>query len=152
MKRALTRAVHGLSLAKDAQARPLLPAFHEEFGRDRLPWLDELAPTSLFWDEARLKLTYTGAQPVEAAEAEETERDDDDSAPAGPEVQIKLGECFPHKTHPRIAEGKIPVRLWLQLPDGKRLEATDNWPVWREQKYPKHRAVVRAKYPGFLWP
>lgn len=146
LRSALTRAFHGMTLAKEAQAKPLLPAFHEEFGRDRLSWLDELAPTSTAWDEVRLKLTYVGR----AALTEDSAPTQNE--PSGPETQLKLTECFPHKTQPRIAEGRVPVRLWLQLPDGKRLDSTTDWPVWRETTYPKHRSTLRSKYPGFLWP
>ncbi len=147
LKSALTRAFRGLTLAKDAQAVPLLPAFQEEFGRDRLSWLDELAPPSVLWAERRMKLTYgtTGKLGADAS-------DDEVGEASGPETQVKLSECFPQKTHPSVAEGKLPVRLWLILPDGKRLDSTINWPHWREMVYPKHRTNLRAKYPGFLWP
>ena len=44
--------------------------------------------------------------------------------PASPEAQVKIQECFQLKEHPHICEGKLPVKLWLCTPDGKRLEAT----------------------------
>ncbi len=145
VKSALTRAFRGLTLAKEAQALPLLPAFQDEFGRDRLSWLDELAPMSAVWEDRRFKLTYAGL--VKLGEDE-----NDESMLVGPEAQVKLSETFLCKTHPSVAEGKVPVRWWLLLPDGKRLDSTTNWPHWRETVYPKHRATLRTKYPGFLWP
>ena len=38
------------------------------------------------------------------------------------------------------------------MPDGKRLEATTDFPKWKTAHYPKHRATIKAKYPGFAWP
>lgn len=148
LRKALTRAFYGRTLAREAQLVPLLPAFHEEFGRERLPWIDELAPAAVVWDGARIKLTYTGVAQLGSDEDD----DDDRSIPPGPEAQIKLSECFPHKTHPAVMEGRVPVRLWLQLPNGKRLDSTTDWPAWREKIYPKHRSMIRTKYAGFLWP
>jgi hypothetical protein len=63
-----------------------------------------------------------------------------------------LLNCWALKLHPRLGEGQIPVRLCLLLPDGKRLDETTDFPVWRESHYPKRRAAIRAKYPGLLWP
>ena len=146
LKRALTRAFHGLTLAKEAQSKSLLPAFQAEFGHARLAWVDELAPSTFVWDEARLKLTYAGR----AVPNDDGDPPDEESG--GPETQLKLAECFPRKTHPKVVEGRVPVRLWLQLSDGKRLDSTLDWPAWRESTYPKHRANLRSKYPGFLWP
>ena len=160
LKRALKRAFRGLTLAREAQSVPLLPAFQEEFGRDRLPWLDELAPTHVAWGETRLKLTYSGTTAIEVSDEPDApaetdaaeERTRESGTVGGPEVQLKLSECFPQKTHPAVGEGRIPVRLWLQLPEGKRLDSTTDWPTWRERTYPKHRTMLRTKYPGFVWP
>jgi ATP-dependent helicase HrpB len=71
---------------------------------------------------------------------------------SGPEAQVKLTECFQLKTHPTVGEDAIPIRLALQAPDGKRLEVVSNFPRWREISYPKLRAQIRTKYPGFVWP
>jgi ATP-dependent helicase HrpB len=68
-----------------------------------------------------------------------------------PELQMKLHECFALTEHPRICEGKAAARLWLCAPDGKRLEATLDWPAFRAQQYPKLRPVLQKKYPGVAW-
>ena len=60
----LARAFAGLTLAKEAQATPLRDIFPDFYGRDRLEWLDELAPQTVPWHDGRkLKLLY----PEEAA-------------------------------------------------------------------------------------
>jgi ATP-dependent helicase HrpB len=68
-----------------------------------------------------------------------------------PELQVKLHESFDLTQHPTICEGKVPVRLWLSSPDGKRLQSTTDWPDFRAKDYPKLRAALQKKFPGFTW-
>ena len=67
------------------------------------------------------------------------------------ELQMKLHECFALKEHPRLCEGRLPVKLWLCAPDGKRLEPTLDWPAFRANQYPKLRRALQQKYPGMAW-
>jgi ATP-dependent helicase HrpB len=137
----LAHAFEGLTLAKEAQATPLREAFVQALARERLGWLDELAPTSIPWPDGRkLKLLY----PEQAR--------DEDSQPNSPELQAKLHECFVLKAHPHICEGRLPVKLWLCAPEGKRLEATCNWTAFRVNSYPKLRPALQKKHPGVPWP
>ena len=139
---ALDRAFRGLTLVKQAQVASLKEAFRAHLAPEQIAWLDELMPVHLPWLEGRrLKLTYV--EPDPEAEADEI---------SGPEAQVKLTECFQLKTHPTVGEDAIPIRLALQAPDGKRLEVVSNFPRWREVSYPKLRAQIRTKYPGFVWP
>jgi ATP-dependent helicase HrpB len=139
---ALDRAFRGLTLVKQAQVASLKEAFRAHLAPEQIAWLDELMPVHLPWLEGRrLKLTYV--EPDPEAEADEI---------SGPEAQVKLTECFQLKTHPTVGENAIPIRLALQAPDGKRLEVVSNFPRWREVSYPKLRAQIRTKYPGFVWP
>ncbi|HXI53530.1 MAG TPA: ATP-dependent helicase C-terminal domain-containing protein, partial [Candidatus Saccharimonadales bacterium] len=103
-------------------------------------WLDELLPLQIPWPDGRkLKLLYP-----------ETARDED-GEPNSPEVQVKLHECFSLKEHPHLCEGKLPVKLWLCTPDGKRLESTFNWPAFKSLAYPKLKAGLQKKFPGMTW-
>jgi ATP-dependent helicase HrpB len=137
----LARAFAGLTLAKEAQATPLRDAFLQALAREQLGWLDELAPTSLPWPDGRkLKLQYP-EQPR-----------DEEGQPHSPELQVKLHECFALKAHPHICEGRVPVKLWLCAPDGKRLEATSNWTAFRANSYPKLKPALQKKHPGVPWP
>ncbi len=137
---ALADALRGLTTAKAAQATPVLAAFRARYPQEQLAWLDELAPPTLPWPDGRqLKLLY---------------HDADAAAEQGPgvELQMKLHECFPLKEHPRLCEGRVPVKLWLASPDGRRLEPTLDWPSFRRDHYPKLRRTLAAKYPGIAWP
>ena len=136
----LARAFAGLTLVKEAQATHLRDEFLKHLGKDRIAWLDELAPTTIPWPDGRkIKLLY-----LEAAR-------DEDGEPHSPETQIKLHECFALKEHPHIGEGKLPVKIWLCYPDGKRLEATFNWPGFKANSYPRLKSTLQNKYPGVAW-
>jgi ATP-dependent helicase HrpB len=137
----LTRAFAGLTLVKEAQATPLRDAFLEQIGKERLEWINELAPQTIPWTDGKnLKLLYPD-QPR-----------DEDGEPNSPELQVKLHETFALKTHPYICEGKMPVKLWLCTPDGKRIESTFNWPAFKANTYPKLKSGLKQKYPSIIWP
>jgi ATP-dependent helicase HrpB len=137
----LTRAFAGLTLVKEAQATPLRDAFLEQIGKERLEWINELAPQTIPWTDGKnLKLLYPD-QPR-----------DEDGEPNSPELQVKLHETFALKTHPYICEGKMPVKLWLCTPDGKRIESTFNWPAFKANTYPKLKSGLKQKYPSITWP
>jgi ATP-dependent helicase HrpB len=136
----LTDAFFGLTLAKEAQATPLRDAFLKFIGQARLDWLNELAPPAIPWlNEKSIKLLY----PEETLDA--------DCRPNSPEVNVKIHELFPLKEHPKICEGRVPVKLWLCTPDGKRLEATYNWPAFKPGGYQKLKPALQKKFPTVLW-
>jgi ATP-dependent helicase HrpB len=136
----LARAFHGLTLAKEAQAAHVKDEFAKHLAPEQRAWLNELAPLIITWSDGRkLKLQY----PDESL--------DEDGEPNSPEVQVKLHECFPLKEHPHLCEGKVPVKLWLATPDGKRLDATFNWPAFRANSYPKIKPQLQKKFSAVLW-
>ena len=129
-----------MTLAKEAQAVHLKESFTQHLAPGQGTWLDELAPLAVTWHDGRkLKLLYP-----------ELARDED-GAPNSPEVQVKIQECFALKEHPHICEGKVPVKLWIATPDGKRLDSTFNWPTFKANTYPKLRAQLQQKFPSMLW-
>jgi ATP-dependent helicase HrpB len=137
---ALAKAFSGLTLVKEAQAAHLREAIHAHLAPEQRGWLDELAPTTIQWGGGKpLKLLY----PEEAL--------DEDGVPNSPEVQVKLHEVLQQRDHPHICEGKLPVKIWLCAPDGKRLESTTNWPAFKTNTYPKLKPTLGKKYPGFTW-
>jgi ATP-dependent helicase HrpB len=136
----LARAFAGMTLVKEAQAAHLRDEFAKHLAREQLGWLDELVPVSVAWPDGRkLKLLY--AEQVLGA----------GGRPNPPELQVKLHECFQLKEHPRVCEGKLPVKLWLCGPEGKRLESTVDWPAFRANIYPKLKTGLMTKYPRVNW-
>ncbi len=136
----LARAFEGLTLAKEAQAAPLRDVLFNFIGKDRLEWLAEIAPLTIAWPDGRnLKLLYP------------EEPRDKEGRPGPPELQIKLQDAFRLTEHPRICEGRLPIKLWLCGPDGKRLEATANWLAFKTNSYPKLKPSLQKKFPGSVW-
>jgi ATP-dependent helicase HrpB len=127
----LARAFTGLTLVKEAQAAPLLSAFHQHLDKGQVSWLDELAPPTIPWPSGgSIKLSYVNDTP---------------------EAQVKLQECFALTEHPTLCEGRLPVQLQLCTPDGKRLASTSDWPGFVTREWPKHRQAVAKKFPSLMW-
>ena len=127
----LARAFAGLSLVKEAQAAPLVPAFHQHLDKGQVSWLDELVPLSIPWPSGgTIKISYVNDTP---------------------EAQVKLQDCFALKEHPTLCEGRLPVQLQLCTPDGKRLATTTDWPSFLAREWPKHRQAVAKKFPSVMW-
>jgi ATP-dependent helicase HrpB len=136
----LARAFRGLTLVKEAQATPLREAFLEYIGKEKLEWINELAPANLPWPDGRsMKLLY----PEQVR--------DEDGEPNSPEIQVKLHETFALKDHPHVCEGRLPIKIWLCAPDGKRIDATFNWPAFRGNTYPKLKGALQKKFPSIIW-
>jgi len=136
----LARAFAGLTLVKEAQGTHVRDEFHQHLAPEQRGWLDELVPLQVPWPDGRqLKLLYP-----------ESARDED-GEPNSPELQVKLHECFTLKEHPHLCDGKLPVKLWLCTPDGKRLESTFNWPAFKSISYPKLKPGLQKKFPGMTW-
>ncbi|MFT5411464.1 MAG: ATP-dependent helicase HrpB [Verrucomicrobiales bacterium] len=127
----LARALTGLTLVKEAQAAPLIPAFHQHLEKGQISWLDELLPPSIPWVDARsVKVSYLNESP---------------------EAQVKLKDCFEIEEHPTVCEGQLPVLLNLRSPDGKRIGSTTDWAHFRTRELPKHRKALAKKFPGHMW-
>ena len=127
----LARAFIGISHVKEAQAAPLLAAFHQHLEKGQVSWLDELTPVSIPWPGGgTIKISYVNDIP---------------------EAQVKLQECFALTSHPTICEGRLPVSLSVHTPDGKRLVTTKDWPVFQAREWPKHRQAVAKKFPSVMW-
>lgn len=138
--RCLGTAFRGCTLVKEAQAIALKDSFWKHLARGQHEWLDELAPLSLVWTDGRhLKLLYSDATL------------DKPGPPPPPELQVKLHECFPLTEHPKICENRIPVKLWLCAPNGKRLESTLDWPAFKTSVYPRLRKNLLQQFPGVAW-
>ena len=128
---ALSRAFRGLSLVKEAQAAPLISAFHRHLEKGQISWLDELLPPSIPWlDKGTTKVSYLNGSP---------------------ESQVKLQECWALEEHPTLCEGRLPVLLKLCTPSGKVIATTTDWTRFLAREWRKHRPIMEKKFPGHVW-
>ena len=104
---------------------------------DRLEWpqrqaLDEQAPTHLAVPSgSRVRLDYTGAEPV---------------------LAVKLQELFGLAQTPCIASGRVPVLLHLLSPAGRPLQVTRDLASFWAHGYFEVRKDMRGRYPRHPWP
>ncbi|WP_168014501.1 ATP-dependent helicase HrpB [Halomonas salinarum] len=104
---------------------------------DRLDWpqrqaLDDLAPTHLSVPSgSRIRLDYTGAEPV---------------------LAVKLQELFGLAETPCIAGGRVPVLLHLLSPAGRPLQVTRDLASFWANGYFEVRKDMRGRYPKHPWP
>ena len=136
----LATAFEGMTLAKQAVAANVKPAFRKHMQEAQWEWLDEFAPATIDWpDDQPKRLQYP-------------EIPTDKHGNVHPvELHVKLHECFRLTEHPSICEGKHTVRFKLLTPKNKKLEFCDDWPTFKQREYPKLRKNLMAKFPGVGW-
>lgn len=140
---ALQKAFHGLTLGREAAQVDLLPPFRSVLSKAQQAFVDELAPPVV-------GVAIPGQDPKPWRLSYLADKDDPDAPPV-PEVQVKITDILALKVHPKVAEGRVPVRIWVMDPGGKRLGSTSDWPSWRATEYVRMRHALRAKNPGFVW-
>jgi ATP-dependent helicase HrpB len=102
-----------------------------------LPWpearrLDELVPDRLEVPSgARIRVDYTGDEPV---------------------LAVKLQETFGWTTTPTIADGRAPVLLHLLSPAGHPVAVTRDLETFWQAGYRQVRSELRGRYPKHPWP
>jgi len=109
-----------------------------EIFRSRLDWarqraLDELAPSHVTVPSgSRLAIDYA---------ADET-----------PALAVRLQEMFGAAATPRIAGGKVALRVHLLSPAGRPLQVTSDLAGFWATSYRAVRAEMRGRYPRHNWP
>ncbi|GDY32903.1 ATP-dependent helicase [Gandjariella thermophila] len=105
--------------------------------RRLLPWpdaarLDELAPDRLpVPSGSRLRVDYSADDPV---------------------LPVRVQEAFGWSDTPRLAGGRVPVRLHLLSPAGRPVAVTTDLASFWRTGYPEVRAQLRGRYPRHAWP
>ncbi|MED6327048.1 MAG: ATP-dependent helicase C-terminal domain-containing protein, partial [Verrucomicrobiota bacterium] len=136
----LAAAFEGMTLAKQAAAANVKPAFRRHMPEAQWEWLDEFAPATIDWPDDQAKLLqypevaadkHGNVQPVE--------------------LHVKLHECFRLAEHPTLCEGKHIVRFKLLNPKNKKIDFCDDWPTFKQREYPRIRKDLLAKFPGVGW-
>lgn len=103
-----------------------------------LPWdqkrrLDTLAPTHF---EAP-----TGSRIAVAYDAE-----------GGPRIVIRVQELFGLRSHPSLADGRVPLVLELLSPGHKPIQVTRDLPGFWKGSWAAVRSEMKGRYPRHPWP
>ncbi len=103
-----------------------------------LPWslrqrLDAEAPTHFEAPTGnRIALDYEGA--------------------GAPALHIRVQELFGLKDHPAIANGRLPLTLYLLSPAHRPIQITRDLPGFWKGSWSSVRADMRGQYPRHVWP
>jgi ATP-dependent helicase HrpB len=110
----------------------LVGALTARIGRERLKRLNELAPTHLTVPSgSRIALDYSGDVPA---------------------LAVRIQEMFGLAETPRIADGRVPVRLHLLSPARRPVQVTRDLAGFWANSYRAVRADLRGRYPKHPWP
>lgn len=74
------------------------------------------------------------------------------TAENGPAVEVRLQELFGLKTHPSLAQGRVPLLLRLLSPAQRPVQTTKDLPGFWAGSYGAVRADLRGRYPKHPWP
>ncbi len=103
-----------------------------------LPWhlkrrLDEEAPTHFEAPTGnRHAIDYDGA--------------------GAPALHVRVQELFGLKAHPAIANGKLPLTLYLLSPAGRPIQITRDLPGFWSGSWAAVKADMKGRYPKHVWP
>jgi ATP-dependent helicase HrpB len=65
---------------------------------------------------------------------------------------VKLQEMFGLQAAPKLAGGRLPLRIELLSPAGRALAITSDLEGFWRNSYPQVRAQMRGRYPKHPWP
>lgn len=71
---------------------------------------------------------------------------------APPTLAARIQELFGLRETPRVARGRVPLRLELLAPSGRPQQTTSDLPSFWVSVYPRLRRELRARYPRHDWP
>jgi ATP-dependent helicase HrpB len=124
-------AIGKRSVDEVKSALPYIIQSHLPYPLDRL--LEHEAPDSIEVPSgSHIRITYSSNQP--------------------PTLAVRLQELFGWTATPRIAGGRIPVRLQLLGPNFRPVQITDDLASFWATTYFQVRKDLKARYPKHSWP
>lgn len=129
----------------------LKPAFRGKARLDALgeDELGEALKSSLDWS-LRQKLDALAPRRITVPSG--MERGIEYAHGAAPVLAVKLQELFGLADTPRIADGRVPLRLHLLSPGGKPLQVTQDLRSFWANTYPEVKKEMKGRYPRHPWP
>ena len=124
--------LYGMQTLAQAAGADLHDALLARLGPAAVRRLDALAPTHLtVATGSRIRIDYAGDEPT---------------------ASVRLQECFGMSSTPRIAGGRVPVRLQLLSPAHRPVQVTSDLASFWREGYPLVRKELRGRYPRHVWP
>ena len=76
----------------------------------------------------------------------------DYTADGGPRADVRVQALFGLKTHPSVAEGKVPLTLALTSPAHRPIQITKDLPGFWAGSWKAVRTEMKGRYPRHPWP
>ncbi len=125
--------LEGVSRRDHLGRMDLAAALRALLTRDQQRRLDELAPTRIRVPSgSRIAIDYL-----------------DEAAPS---LSVRLQEVFGLKDTPRVAGGRVPVRMKLLSPARRPVQVTQDLRSFWEKGYHEVRKELKGRYPKHYWP
>lgn len=124
--------LEGMTRLKDLERLNLRNALHSRLTRRQQKLLDKLAPTH--WkvpSGSRLPIDYSAEVPV---------------------LAVRLQEMFGAAQTPAIADGRLPLQLYLLSPAGRPAQITRDLAGFWQNSYPAVKKELKGRYPKHYWP
>jgi ATP-dependent helicase HrpB len=129
----LEAACQGKRSVEEVIRAPLAAIFQARLGHQLVKELDAVAPEAVAVPSGnRIRLSYAGAE--------------------APVMAVRVQELFGLPQTPRVALGRVAVRLHLLGPNYRPVQITDDLPSFWRNTYPQVRKDLRARYPKHSWP
>jgi ATP-dependent helicase HrpB len=71
---------------------------------------------------------------------------------SGPRIAIRAQELFGLKTHPSLANGRVPLVLELLSPGHKPIQVTRDLPGFWKGSWAAVKSEMKGRYPRHPWP
>ncbi len=122
----------GCKTAAEASHADLCGALRDLAGQSRAREIDILAPERMeVATGSRVRIDYEGDVPA---------------------ASVRLQECFGMTATPRVARGRVAVRMELLSPAQRPVQITDDLARFWREGYPLVRKELRGRYPRHFWP
>lgn len=134
----LPQVCRGATTLEQVRRADWLTAVRGRVGFERLAEIDRLAPDAVAMPSGRpCRLEYPGeAEPVGTS----------------PLLAVRIQEVFGMRDTPRVADGRLAVRMQLLGPDHRPRQITDDLASFWATTYPAIRKELRRRYPKHAWP
>jgi ATP-dependent helicase HrpB len=68
-----------------------------------------------------------------------------------PHIALRIQELFGVTSSPRIAMGRVPLRVQILAPSNRPVQVTEDLESFWRESYPQIKPALQRKYPKHEW-
>ena len=128
----LTPRLHGMTRRAQLERIDVGQLLRDAVGHHRVHQLDDIVPTTFTLANGRhASIDYRGEQPT---------------------IAVRVQDLYGTRTHPSVADGKIPLLLELLSPANRPVQITADLPGFWAGSWSEVRKDMAGRYPKHDWP